>query len=395
MAAVFTVRQQRTPTGLQAQVMGTLGSVADRRVLDRLGASAARSSWRSGRDRRSVVAAAVDDPGGGATGAVVRAATPVPASLSALGVAWPRRRGIRRVSGRSSIGRFARSRRPARQHERRAASASRFCPSGRSNSRTRISRPHQAPAAAIAVPSPNGRWNATPSARRFSRKRTRARSRSRRPRRTRTGRRSRRSAAVQPTRPRAARDRAAATRRAGRGHSSESLATREPCIGVVPVGDLVLALLPAEVDLAPVADAPGSRRGRARGRGRGPPPRRARWPRPKLEEPSETTFPALRRRCRACLPERLARVLVGEAVAAGAQALDALDHPRERRVRPGRSCSGGRASRQRLEPALDQIADALVDRPSAATSARLLERFARLVRSARASAGCRPARAAF
>jgi hypothetical protein len=27
MASVFTVRQQRTPSGLQAQVMGTLGSV--------------------------------------------------------------------------------------------------------------------------------------------------------------------------------------------------------------------------------------------------------------------------------------------------------------------------------------------------------------------------------
>src|SRR3954451_6726030 len=133
-------------------------------------------------------------------------------------------------------------------------------------------------------------------------------------------------------------DPAAATRCSGPStrHAraySEILAPGETCIGLVPVGDLVLAFLPAEVDLTTVAQ-------------------RGEVHQPALEVADDHLDGVELARSRLQLEERLghdlarlaasvtrgrlaeglARVLVGEAVPTRAQSLDSLGHPRQRGV---------------------------------------------------------------
>src|SRR4051794_9776132 len=152
-------------------------------------------------------------------------------------------------SGMSSIGRLDRSRIPAPKIKAAHASDSRFWPSGRSNRRIRISTPAQMPAAAMTVPSPNGRWNGTPSARRFSRNSTPSAIRISA---TSTQLNGPKVDTISSSEPTAATRCSEPSRRHAR-LSSELLPARETCIGLVPVRDLVLAFLPAEIDLAAVA----------------------------------------------------------------------------------------------------------------------------------------------
>jgi MFS family permease len=85
MASVFTVRQQRTPAGLQAQVMGTLGSVqiAAFSIGTALGGPVVVALG----PRTSIVAAACTILAAGAIGAAVRAAVRDPAAHWARGPA--------------------------------------------------------------------------------------------------------------------------------------------------------------------------------------------------------------------------------------------------------------------------------------------------------------------
>src|SRR4051812_39656482 len=122
----------------------------------------------------------------------------------------------------------------------------------------------------------------------------------------------------------------AATQRRG---SSERLPTRKARIGLVPEPDLVLALFPAEVDLAVAAeggevdepaveiaddDVDRVQLGRRR---------------LQLEEGLRHDAAGLAAAvARGGLAERFARVLVREALAPRAQPLDALGHPRQRGI---------------------------------------------------------------
>src|SRR4051812_40708936 len=267
-----------------------------------------------------------------------RSVTPaLPRARSAalpLGAGGGPPRGTRTVSGgRSSIGRFARSRIPAPNTSAAQASASRLCPGGRSKIRIRIRTPHHAAAAAIAVPSPNGRWNTEPSARFFNRSRT--------PRAASTSAASTKVndpnvETIRSSEPPAATRCSDPSRRQAGGRlraKSEILATGETCIGLVPLGDLVFALFPAEVDLAPVAHG-------------------GEVDQPALEiaddhfhcvqlagcclelekclrdDPSRLPAAIAGHR----LAERLAGLLVGEAVARCPKTLDPLHHPRERGI---------------------------------------------------------------
>jgi hypothetical protein len=78
MASVFTLRQQRTPSGLQAQVMGTLGSVqiAAFSVGTALGGPVVVGLG----PRSSILLAACTILSAGAIGAGVRAAVRDPAA---------------------------------------------------------------------------------------------------------------------------------------------------------------------------------------------------------------------------------------------------------------------------------------------------------------------------
>src|SRR5437868_6662098 len=115
-----------------------------------------------------------------------------------------------------------------------------------------MSTPHQSPAAAIAVPSPKGRWKTEPSVRFFSSSRT--------PNAARISAASMNVNApnvetISSSEPTAATRCSEPSRRQACGRlrmNSELLAPREASIGFVPVGDLVLALFPAEIDLAAV-----------------------------------------------------------------------------------------------------------------------------------------------
>src|SRR4051794_24132170 len=181
------------------------------------------------------------------------------------------------------------------------------------------------PAAMIAVPSPNGKWKATPSARRFSNARIPSAV-------------STSAASTNVNCPKVEMikrmDPTAATRCSGPStrHAGgrlrtklELLAPRESSIGLVPVRDLVFALFPAEVDLLPVAQ---------RGEVDQTPLQVAHdnldsvkltGSRLQLEKRLGHVLAGLAaavagRR----LAERFAHVLIGEVVARGAQTLDAL-----------------------------------------------------------------------
>src|ERR687896_1122270 len=155
------------------------------------------------------------------------------------------------VGGRSSGGRLARSRMPAAIRITAQASASSPWPSGRSNSRTRIRNAAQQPAARMTVPSPNGRWNWRPSARCRRNRRTppatsncAASTKENGP----------RVLAIRSSAPTPATRCSTLSRSHVRRRSSERAASGKSGLRLVPEGDLVLALLPAEVDLATVPD---------------------------------------------------------------------------------------------------------------------------------------------
>src|SRR4051794_19972308 len=233
-------------------------------------------------------------------------------------------------SGMSSIGRLDRSRIPAPKIKAAHASDSRFWPSGRSNRRIRMSTPAQRPAAAMTVPSPNGRWNGTPSARRLSRNRTPTAIKISA---TSTQLNGPNVDTISSSEPTAA-TRCSEPRTRQACLSSELLPARETCIRLVPMRDLVFAFLPAEVDLAAVAQ-------------------RREVDQPALEvahdhlhrvelagcclqleeglghDPTGFAAAVAGRR----LAQRFAGVFVGEAVARRAQAFYAFHHPWQRRVR--------------------------------------------------------------
>src|SRR4051794_11901524 len=169
----------------------------------------------------------------------------------------PRWRVAASLVARSSAGRLRRSESPARIRSAAHTSASSPWPSGRLNRRMTISSAAHAPAAAITVPSPNGTWNSRFSARLRRRKRTdrpistiAASTNENGPNVLTTS----RSAPTPATRcSKFSRRQVSTTPSATRCGRSERLASAIARVGVVPEGDLVLALLPAEVDLAPVA----------------------------------------------------------------------------------------------------------------------------------------------
>src|SRR5919202_3560996 len=123
--------------------------------------------------------------------------------------------------------------------------------------RIMISTADHAPAAAITVPSPNGTWNSRPCARRRSRNSTEtpvstiAASTKENGPNVLTIRSSAPTAATRCSK--FSRRHVSSTPSATRLGSSERLAPGIARVLVVPEGDLVLALLPAEVDLLPVA----------------------------------------------------------------------------------------------------------------------------------------------
>src|SRR4051794_20491024 len=128
-------------------------------------------------------------------------------------------------------------------------SASRVWPSGRSGSRNTIRSALQAPAAAITVPSPNGMWNSWPSARLRSSRSTAM------PVSTIAASTNENGPNVETISSSAATPapRCSKFSRRQLATGSERLTSAIARIRVVPEADLVLARLPAQVDLATVA----------------------------------------------------------------------------------------------------------------------------------------------
>src|SRR4051794_12740817 len=128
-------------------------------------------------------------------------------------------------------------------------SASRVWPSGRSGSRNTIRSALQAPAAAITVPSPNGMWNSRPSARLRSSNSTAP------PVSTIAASTNENGPNVETIRSSAATPAPRCSKLSRRqvATGSERLASAITRVRVVPEADLVLARLPAQIDLAAVA----------------------------------------------------------------------------------------------------------------------------------------------
>src|SRR5437763_248156 len=217
------------------------------------------------------------------------------------------------------------------------ASASSPWPSGRSNRRIRISTADQTPAAAMTIPSPNGTWNSRPWARRRRSSSTERASRTIAASTNEKEPNVEMISSVAPT---------PATRcsnpgfcqvsgvpRTKRPGSLEGPAPAIPRLDVVPVADLILALLPAKVDLAPLD------RGREVDQAAVEIAQHdlhllklakvALKPEESLRhDPSRPAAPVAGRR----LAERLACLLVGQLPAGLAQPREPLRDPVERRV---------------------------------------------------------------
>src|SRR3954468_24185960 len=209
-------------------------------------------------------------------------------------------------------------------------SASRVCPSGRSGSRNTIRSALQAPAAAIAVPSPKRMWNSRPSARFRSSRSTAS------PVSTIAASTNENGPNVDTIRSSAATPATRCSKLSRRQvpASSERLTSAISRIHVVPERDLVLARLPAQVDLAAVTesrevDEPAlevaqhdfHRLELAEGA-------------LELEKCPRDAPPRLPPAVRGCgFAERRAGVLVGELDACRAQPLEPFGHPLESGVR--------------------------------------------------------------
>src|SRR4051812_11949117 len=239
--------------------------------------------------------------------------------------------------GRSSGGRLRRSAAPAMNSRAAQARARKVWPTGRSGRRTTIRSADHAPAAAITDPSPNGMWNSAPSARLRSSTSIAAAVRIVAASTNENGPNVltiKRSAATPATRcSKFSRRHVSTTPSAARRGSSERLASAIAGVGVVPVLDLVLSRLPAEIYLAAVAerrevDQPALEVAQDH------------LHRLQLAERALQLEEGLRnhaaRRAASIrgrgLAQRCSGILVGELLARGAQPLEPLDHPLEGRV---------------------------------------------------------------